>query len=165
MTPAIRALDAAGIAYQVLRYQVDETTNLGVAAAAALGLDPAVVFKTLIVEWEGGHHGVVVIPAAESLDLKALGRICGTKSATLAPAITAERLTGYVIGGISPIGQKRQLPTFIDSRALSLDTLYISAGRRGLELGIASRDLIDCCQARVADLTTAHRASGPSAIG
>lgn len=158
MTPAIRALDAAGIPYQLLRYRVDETTHLGLAAAAALGLDPALVFKTLIVEWEGGNHGVALIPVAASLDLKALGRACGAKSTALAPAIKAERLTGYVIGGISPVGQKRQLPTFIDSQALSLDTLYISAGRRGLELGIATRDLIACCHAQVADLTTAARA-------
>ena len=152
MTPAIRSLDAAGLSYRVLRYQVGTGARLGMAAAAALGLDPACVFKTLIVEFSAERFAVVVIPVAETLDLKALGRIAGEKQAALAPARNAERLTGYVTGGISPLGQKRKLPTYVATQALSHERIYISAGRRGLELEIAPENLVRCCEARIADL-------------
>ena len=153
MTPAIHCLDAAGVPYRVLRYQPGSAARLGIAAAAALGLDPALVFKTLVVEFDSQHNAVAVIPVAKTLDLKALARVAGEKQATLAPTRNAERLTGYVTGGISPLGQKRQLPTYVAAQALSYDHIYVSAGRRGLELEIAPADLIRCAHACVAELT------------
>jgi Cys-tRNA(Pro)/Cys-tRNA(Cys) deacylase len=105
-------------------------------AAAALGLDPAVVFKTLVVDLDG-RLAVCLIPSGDQLDTRALG-----KRAALADAQRAERVTGYVTGGISPVGQRRRLPTLIDASALAHPEIYVSAGRRGLEIALAPADLI-----------------------
>ena len=108
-------------------------------AVEALGLDPARVFKTLVVAADGGADGltVCIVPAADTLDLKAVG-----KRAAMAPSERAERVTGYVAGGISPLGQRRALPTLVDETALEHDTVFVSAGRRGLEIELAPGDLV-----------------------
>ena len=136
-TPAIRALRSAGVAFSVLEYAHDpRAESYALEAAAALALDPAVVFKTLVVDLDG-RLAVCLIPSGDQLDTRALG-----KRAALADAQRAERVTGYVTGGISPVGQRRRLPTLIDASALAHPEIYVSAGRRGLEIALAPADLI-----------------------
>lgn len=115
-------------------------------AASALGLDPARVFKTLVVALRDGL-AVCLIPSEATLDLRALG-----KQAAMAPVDRAERVTGYVAGGISPLGQRRSLPTLIDESALGFETVFVSAGRRGLEMELAPGDLIALTRAEVRKL-------------
>jgi Cys-tRNA(Pro)/Cys-tRNA(Cys) deacylase len=136
-TPAIRALRSAGVAFSVHEYAHDpRAESYALEAAAALALDPAVVFKTLVVDLDG-RLAVCLIPSGDQLDTRALG-----KRAALADAQRAERVTGYVTGGISPVGQRRRLPTLIDDSALAHPEIYVSAGRRGLEIALAPADLI-----------------------
>jgi Cys-tRNA(Pro)/Cys-tRNA(Cys) deacylase len=137
-TPAIRALRAAGVAFTVHEYAHDpRAESYALEAAAALGLDPAVVFKTLVVDLDG-RLAVCLLPSGDQLDTRALG-----KRAALADAQRAERVTGYVTGGISPIGQRKRLPTLVDASALDHEQVYVSAGRRGLEIALAPQDLIE----------------------
>ena len=136
-TPAIRALRSAGVAFSVHEYPHDpRAESYALEAAAALALAPAVVFKTLVVDLDG-RLAVCLIPSGDQLDTRALG-----KRAALADAQRAERVTGYVTGGISPVGQRRRLPTLIDASALAHPEIYVSAGRRGLEIALAPADLI-----------------------
>ena len=136
-TPATRAARAAGIEFSVHEYAHDpRAESYALEAAAALALDPAVVFKTLVVDLDG-RLAVCLIPSGDQLDTRALG-----KRAALADAQRAERVTGYVTGGISPVGQRRRLPTLIDASALAHPEIYVSAGRRGLEIALAPADLI-----------------------
>jgi Cys-tRNA(Pro)/Cys-tRNA(Cys) deacylase len=147
-TPATRSARRAGIAFSVHEYRHDpRAESYGLEAAAALELDPARVFKTLVVDRDG-ELAVCVIPAAAQLDLRGLG-----KRAALAPAQRAERVTGYVAGGISPLGQRRALPTFVDETASGHETVFVSAGRRGLEIELAPRDLVALTGADVRPLT------------
>jgi len=141
-TQATLALTKAGIAYSVHQYDHDpRSTSYGLEAAAALGLDPALVFKTLIATVDG-TAAVAVVPVSGSLDLKLLAAAHGGRRADLADAALAQRVTGYVLGGISPLGQKRQLPTFIDDSAELLEEMYVSGGKRGFDIGIAPADLL-----------------------
>ena len=141
-TPATAALTAAGVAFTLHEYAHDpRAESYGLEAAAALGLDPARVFKTLVADLDGALV-VAVVPVAGWLDLKALARGLGGRKAVMASPRDAERATGYVTGGISPVGQKRPLRTVVDSGALDHDTVYVSAGRRGLDLEIAPADLV-----------------------
>ncbi len=154
-TPATRAAQAAGIAHAVHEYAHDPAADsYALEAAEALGLDPARVFKTLVVSDGGGSTGdglaVCIVPSAATLDLKALG-----KRAAMAPTERAERVTGYVAGGISPLGQRRALPTLVDDSALAHETIFVSAGRRGLELELAPEDLVTLTRARVRRLRRA----------
>lgn len=138
-TPATRAARAAGIEHAVHEYAHDPgADSYALEAAQALGLDPARVFKTLVVAAAGGADGltVCIVPSGETLDLKAVG-----KRAAMAPPERAERVTGYVAGGISPLGQRRALPTLLDDSAFAHATVFVSAGRRGLELELAPDDL------------------------
>lgn len=154
MTPAIRVLQAKGIAHQVSRYALDATsTQYGLAAAEALSLSPESVFKTLLAELANERLVVALIPVAGSLDLKALASAAGSRNARLAEATQAERATGYLIGGISPLGQKKRLVTFIDESALTLARLHVSGGRRGLEVSLSPQDLISLTDARTVALT------------
>lgn len=140
-TPATVALDRAGIPYTVHTYEHDpQAPSYGLEAAAALGLEPATVFKTLLAAVDGALV-VAVVPVTGQLDLKALAAAVGGKRATMADPAAAERSTGYVVGGISPLGQRRRLATVIDASARDLATMYVSAGRRGADLGIAPADL------------------------
>jgi Cys-tRNA(Pro)/Cys-tRNA(Cys) deacylase len=141
-TPATLALTRAGIPFTTHAYDHDpRSSSYGLEAAAALGLDPAAVFKTLVAEVDGSPV-VAIVPVSGTLDLKALAAACGGRRADLAEAATAQRLTGYVVGGISPIGQRRPLPTLLDESAILLATVYVSGGRRGLDIGLAPDDLL-----------------------
>ena len=143
-TPATRAIAAAGVAHAVHEYTHDPAADsYALEAATALALDPARVFKTLVVALDD-RLAVCIVPSAATLDLRALG-----KRAQLAPTARAERVTGYVAGGISPLGQRRALPTYVDDSALAHATVFVSAGRRGLELELAPADLVTLTQAEV----------------
>lgn len=141
-TPATTALTRAGIEFAVHPYHHDPSApSYGLEAAAALGVPAEQVFKTLLVETERGL-GVGVVPVSASLDLKALAVALGTKKAVMAQPRDAERSTGYVLGGISPIGQRRVLPTVVDVSALAHARIYVSGGRRGLDISLAPSALI-----------------------
>lgn len=146
----MRALLAADVAFTEHPYDHDPAaSSFGLEAAEALGVDPARVFKTLVVE-AGGRLAVGIVPVTGTLDLKAIASALGTKRAELADVALAERTTGYVAGGISPIGQRKRLPTVADERATTFDTVYVSGGRRGFDIGIATDDLVRLTGAVVA---------------
>jgi Cys-tRNA(Pro)/Cys-tRNA(Cys) deacylase len=141
-TPATVALDAAGIRFTAHAYAHDAAnTNFGVEAATVLGVDPAQVFKTLMTDIDGALV-VAIVPVTGKLDLKALATAVKGKKAEMADAKLAERKTGYVVGGISPIGQKTLLPTVLDETAELFDTIYVSGGRRGFDIELAPADLL-----------------------
>ncbi|WP_345268317.1 Cys-tRNA(Pro) deacylase [Nocardioides nanhaiensis] len=153
-TPATRVLAAAGVAFTVRPYEHDPRSqqSYGLEAATALGVDPARVFKTLLTRVDGDLT-VGVVPVTGQLDLKALARAVGGSRAEMAPVADAERATGYVVGGISPLGQRRQLPTVVDAAAAEHATILVSAGRRGLDLELAPEDLVRLCAAVVAPVS------------
>jgi len=143
-TPATTAARRAGVEHRVLEYEHDPSAaSYGMEAAEALGLDPARVLKTLVVDLDGALT-VCIVPVAAELDLRSLG-----KRARMADTAKAERTTGYVAGGISPLGQRRALPTLVDESALEHDTVFVSAGRRGLEIELAPGDLVALTGAQV----------------
>jgi Cys-tRNA(Pro)/Cys-tRNA(Cys) deacylase len=151
-TAAVAALERAGVAFRVLSYDHDPAApSYGREAAAALGLDPARVHKTLVVDVDG-RLVVAVVPVTGELDLKALAAAVAGKRAALAAGAAAARATGYVVGGISPLGLKRKLPVVIDSGALAFDLVYVSAGRRGWELELAPGDLVRAAGASLAPI-------------
>jgi Cys-tRNA(Pro)/Cys-tRNA(Cys) deacylase len=151
-TPATAALKAAGIAFTEHAYAHDPAnTNFGLEAASALGLDPDRVFKTLLADVDG-RLVVGIVPVTGKLDLKHLAAAVGGKRATMADPALAERRTGYVVGGISPVGQKTAHPTVLDETAELWDTVYVSGGRRGLDLELAPADLVRITSAVVADI-------------
>jgi Cys-tRNA(Pro)/Cys-tRNA(Cys) deacylase len=151
-TPATVALTAAGIPFIEHAYHHDPaTTNYGLEAANALGLDPDRVFKTLLAEVDG-RLVVGIVPVTGKLDLKALAAAVGGKRAEMADPALAERKTGYVVGGISPIGQKTRLPTVLDETAELWDTIYVSGGRRGFDIELAPADLVRVTNSIVADI-------------
>ena len=136
-TPAIVVAERAGIVFTVHEYVHDpKATSYGLEAAEKLGLDPARVFKTLVADVDGTLT-VAIVPVGAQLDLKALG-----KRVTMADVRLAERTTGYVTGGISPLGQRKRLPTVVDESALAHETIHVSAGRRGLEIELTPADLL-----------------------
>ncbi|GAA1785954.1 Cys-tRNA(Pro) deacylase [Nostocoides veronense] len=144
-TPATVVLTAAGIAFTEHSYAHDPgAASYGLEAAQALGLPPEQVFKTLLVDLDGGRDKVAVgiVPVDAHLDLKAMAAACGAKRATMADPVVAQRLTGYVVGGISPIAQKRPLPTVLDASASAYEQIYVSGGRRGFDIGLAPSDLL-----------------------
>ena len=150
-TPATVLLTAQGVAHELHPYEVSpDAPNYGALVAGALGVDPAALFKTLIADVDGGLT-VAVVPVTGDLDLKALAAAAGGKRAALADRAAAERSSGYVRGGISPLGQRKRLPTVIDDSALVLDRMYVSAGRRGLQVSLAPAELI-----RLTGATTAR---------
>ncbi|MGZ4429840.1 MAG: Cys-tRNA(Pro) deacylase [Nocardioidaceae bacterium] len=151
-TPATVALTRARIAFTVHAYEHDPAApSYGTEAAAALGLDPEQVFKTLFTQVDG-RLVVGIVPVSGQLDLKGVAAAVGGKKAVMADPADAERATGYVVGGISPIGQRRAHPTVLDDSALSFDTVYVSGGRRGLDLGLAPSDLVAVTKATVAPI-------------
>lgn len=154
-TPAILAAERAGIPFRVLEYHHDPAAaSYGLEAAAALDLDPEGVFKTLVASIDGGRLVVAIVPVSARLNLKGLAAATGGKRAELADGVAAERATGYVLGGISPLGGRRPLPTVLDRSALDHPTIHVSAGRRGLELALAPADLIRLTAATVAPIAT-----------
>ncbi|NRD25589.1 Cys-tRNA(Pro) deacylase [Frigoribacterium sp. VKM Ac-2836] len=141
-TPATVALAAAGIPFTAHTYEHHDTaTNFGAEAAAELGLSEERVFKTLVVDADGTLV-VGVVPVAGRLDLKALAASVGAKKASLADPALVERRTGYVVGGISPLGQRTAATTVVDASAASLDSVFVSGGRRGFDIEIAPDDLV-----------------------
>jgi Cys-tRNA(Pro)/Cys-tRNA(Cys) deacylase len=151
-TPATVALGRAGVEFALHEYAHDpRADSYGLEAAEALGLDPARVFKTLMASVDGTLT-VAVVPVSGQLDLKALARAVGGSKAVMAERAAAERATGYVAGGISPVGQKRPHPTVVDASALDHPTVFVSAGRRGLDLEIAPGDLVAVTEASTASI-------------
>lgn len=145
-------LDRNRVPYRVHGYSHDpRQASYGAEAAAALGLEPARVFKTLVVQVDG-QLTVAVLPVVAQLDLKALAAAVGAKKATMAEVAAAERATGYVTGGISPLGQRRRLPLVLDASAEPFESIYCSAGRRGLEIELAPADLIRLTAATLAPI-------------
>lgn len=142
-TPALVALEKAGVAYTPRPYTHDPASPLGfgLEVATQLGLDPSQVYKTLLASVDGDLV-VAIVPVSGKLDLKALAAAVGGKKASLADKDAAERATGYVVGGISPFGQRTRLRTVLDTSALSLETVVVSAGRRGLQVEVAPTDLV-----------------------
>lgn len=151
-TPAMLALREAEIAFAVHEYKHDpDETAFGDEAAKALQLDPDRVFKTLVANVDGALV-VGIVPVSGQLNLKALAAAVGGKRASMADPKAAEKATGYVLGGISPIGQRRQLPTVVDDSAVDHGTVFVSGGRRGLDIELTPQDLIAVTQARTAPL-------------
>ena len=153
MTPAIEFVRRAGVPFEVHEYRHDASTrSFGLEAADALGIEQARVFKTLVASLASGELVVAVIPVASQLDLKALASTAGAKNASMAEPGEAQRATGYVLGGISPLGQKRRLSTYIDSSALEQGQVFVSAGRRGLEIALDPKDLVSLTHATLAPI-------------
>lgn len=153
-TPAVRALEEAGVEYSLHAYQVDEAVGegYGEAVAAAIGAQPDRVFKTLMAI-VNGDHVVAIIPVTARLSMKKLATAAGAKKAEMADPADAERLTGYVPGGISPLGQRRQHRTYVDGTAAEYERIYVSAGKRGLQLELQASDLLTLTNGTLAELT------------
>ena len=142
MTPAIELLKKSQVPHEVLSYHHDpKAASYGLEAAEKLGLAPETVFKTLLAVSEKQELLVAIVPVAGTLDLKALAQAAGVKKLEMAKPEQAQRSTGYLVGGISPLGQKKRLRTFIDESAAELPSIHVSAGRRGLEVALAPTDL------------------------
>jgi Cys-tRNA(Pro)/Cys-tRNA(Cys) deacylase len=151
-TPATVALTAAGVSFTQHAYEHDPGAgSFGLEAADVLGLPPEQVFKTLLVD-SGAGLAVAVVPVSGRLDLKAMAAALGVKRVAMADPLAAQRSSGYVVGGISPVGQKRDLPTVVDESAELFDVVYVSGGRRGLDLGLSPADLVRVTGAVVADI-------------
>ena len=153
MTPAINAAKRAGVTFRIHEYEHDPAAvSYGLEAAEKLGVDPSRVFKTLVADADGMLI-VGIVPVSTSLDLKALASAAGVKRAVMADMAAAERATGYVAGGISPLGQKKRLRTILDNTAANLATIFVSAGRRGLEIELAPADLLELCSGKMAAIS------------
>ncbi len=152
-TNAMRILRQAGVKFETASYTVDESDLSGVHAAQELGVEPERVFKTLVARGERTGINVFVIPVAEELDLKKAASACSDKKLEMVHVKDLLGLTGYIRGGCSPVGMKKKYPTFVDETALLCDSIYVSAGQRGLQLVIAPDDLIDFTGALACDLT------------
>ncbi|WP_435939402.1 Cys-tRNA(Pro) deacylase [Moraxella bovoculi] len=152
MTPAIRLLQRQKIAHSIHEYQHDpDNTNFGLEASKKLGLSPDTVFKTLLVT-DSKAYFVAILPVCHLLNLKKMATAVGVKKLIMANPADAERLTGYIVGGISPIGQKKNLTTVIHSSAQTLDKMYASGGKRGLDIGVAPHDLANLLTAQFFDI-------------
>lgn len=151
MTPAINLLKRAGIDHCLHSYTHDSNApSYGLEAADKLQLPPELVFKTLLAQTDMSELIVGIVPVNNSLDLKALAHAAGCKKCEMAPPDQAQRSTGYLLGGISPLGQKKALRTFIDDSASALARVYVSAGRRGLEVELSPHDLLTLCEGHFA---------------
>jgi Cys-tRNA(Pro)/Cys-tRNA(Cys) deacylase len=152
MTPAIVTLEAAGVPFTLHEYdRGDSLHDFGREAADALGLDHDRVFKTLVVTADGGE-AVAIVPVSCKVALKAVGAALGAKRVEMCDPTRAQRVTGYVVGGISPFGQKKALPTVIDETCELYDTVYVSGGKRGLDVEVSPGDLVAITGAVVADI-------------
>lgn len=152
MTPAIRLLQKQKIAHSVHEYHHDpDNTNFGLEASKKLGLSPDTVFKTLLVT-DGKAYFMAILPVCHLLNLKKMATAVGVKKLVMANPADAERLTGYIVGGISPIGQKKHLTTVTHSSAQTLDKMYASGGKRGLDIGVAPHDLANLLTAQFFDI-------------
>jgi Cys-tRNA(Pro)/Cys-tRNA(Cys) deacylase len=153
VTPAVRAAEAASLRFRLLEYAYDPTAEaVGLQAAEALGIEPARVFKTLVAALDTGELVCALIPSDARLSLKALATAAGAKRAELADPGRAERATGYVVGGISPFGQRKQLRCFLDASAGQHAEIVVNGGRRGLQIALAPADLVAAVEAVVRPL-------------
>ena len=153
MTPAVKALERAKINFELHEYAHDpRAQSYGLEAAEVLGIDPASVYKTLLAQLDGKELVVAIVPVSNTLNLKALAKAARAKRAEMANPTDAQRSTGYVLGGISPFGQKKRLRTFIDASVLALSHVHVSGGRRGLEIEITPSDLVAATQASAASI-------------
>lgn len=154
MTPAVDFLKKHDVPFRLHDYDSDPTaTSYGDEAAQKMGVPADRVFKTLIVSLVDESLAVGVVPVSAMLNLKSIAKVLGAKKAVMAEPTRVERVTGYVLGGVSPVGQKKLLPTIIDERAGSFDTIFVSGGRRGLEIEIAPGDLCAVLNARFAKIS------------
>jgi Cys-tRNA(Pro)/Cys-tRNA(Cys) deacylase len=155
LTPAIKFLAKQGVTHAVRRYELSDSRegSYGEAVAKAIGAEPKRVFKTLIAQLNSSELVVAVVPVSGTLDLRALAAAAGAKSAAMAPPQEAEKATGYVTGGISPFGQRKVLRTFVDRSLKTFSQVFVSAGRRGLQVEVSSADLVRLCEASVAGLS------------
>jgi len=155
-TPGVQELVDAGVEHRLHEYDAvaGGEVGYGVDAAQQLGLEPERVFKTLVVDLDGDDRrmAVVIAPSTGEVDLRAAAGALGAKKATLADVTRAQRTTGYVAGGISPFGQRKRLPTVLDETAELFDTIFVSGGRRGLEIEVAPADLVRLLGAAVAEV-------------
>lgn len=152
MTPAVNSAKRAKISFEIHEYEHDPASNsYGEEASTKLGVDADRVFKTLVVDL-GGSLAVAIVPVSTQLDLKALAKVLGSKKAAMADKSRVEKVTGYVLGGVSPLGQKKSLPTVLDSSARQFSTLFVSAGRRGLEIELSPTDLQQLTRATLAEI-------------
>jgi Cys-tRNA(Pro)/Cys-tRNA(Cys) deacylase len=142
MTPAINIVKRVKIDFQIHEYEHDsKSTSYGEEAASKMGVDSKQVFKTLVFCTDSKGFGAAVVPVSHQLDLKRIAKALGVKKAAMADKTEVPRVTGYVLGGVSPIGQKKKLPTIIDASAKAFDTIRVSAGRRGLQIELSPTDL------------------------
>lgn len=153
MTPGINLVKKSKVTHKVHSYEHDPgAASYGLEAAEKLSIDPRQVFKTLVVKLDGDTLAVGVVPVVEKLNMKLIAKAAGAKKAAMAEPAEVERTTGYVLGGVSPLGQKKRLKTFVDSSAKNLSTIFVSAGRRGLEIELSPRDLLTLVNGDFADL-------------
>ncbi len=153
MTPAIDTARKHAVAHRVLAYEHDAgSASYGLEAAEKLELPPARVFKTLVVGLAGMELAVAVVPVNKQLSMKSLATALGAKKATMADPQAVQRSTGYVLGGVSPLGQRKSLRTVIDQSAEAFATIFVSAGRRGLEIELSPQDLCSLLDARFAPI-------------
>lgn len=143
MTPAIKLAEKRGITFTVKSYEHDPNcSSYGLEAAEKLNIDPAQIFKTLVVKLDSGKLAVGIVPVTGSLNLKNIAKALGAKKAAMAPADEVQRSSGYVLGGVSPLGQKKRLPTVLDASAAEFAEIHVSAGKRGLEIALSPNDLL-----------------------
>lgn len=153
MTPGINAAKKAKVSHRIHEYPHDPASeSFGTEAAEKMGVDPSRVFKTLVVAIDGKELAVGIVPVTSMLSMKLVAKAAGGKKAAMADKQDVQRSTGYVLGGVSPLGQKKRLKTFIDDSAQHFDTIYVSAGRRGLEIELAPQDLAQLCGGHFAPL-------------
>jgi len=151
-TPATLALDRAGVAYTLATYDYDPNADrIGMQAAEALGASPSEVLKTLIVKADG-KPACVILASDREVSMKKLAAALGAKACDMAPPVDAERITGYRVGGVSPFGQKKRLPTVIDAASAGLAQAYMNGGQRGLQVRLAPADLVRLLDARIAQV-------------
>jgi len=154
LTPAIKLLERKKIEHSIHQYQHDPAAeSYGLEAVHKLGLDEARVFKTLVIVLSGDDLATAILPVAVQLNLKLAAKALNTKRAGMCDPARVERVTGYVLGGVSPLGQKKRLKTVIDASASQHESIFVSAGRRGLEIELAPAQLIDLLQAQSASIT------------
>jgi Cys-tRNA(Pro)/Cys-tRNA(Cys) deacylase len=153
MTPAVDLLRTRGIAHALHEYDHDPATpSYGLEAAEKLGVDPGRVFKTLLVRLDNLQLAVAVVPVSGQLNLKRMAKACAARKAAMTDTENVQRATGYVPGGVSPLGQKRLLRTVIDATAADHETVFVSGGRRGLDVELSPRELCDLLDADFADI-------------